>query len=66
MTFDQLGHIGEALTIIGVGWAVISKINRLISIFEDFPPHRHVNGTVLYPKGFAPETLDHLPEPPRA
>jgi len=64
MTLDQLSHIGEALTILVVGWRVVAKMNRLISIFEDFPPHRHANGTIVYPKGFAPEELGHLPGPP--
>jgi hypothetical protein len=34
---------------------LLGYVVRFISIQKDFPPHRHVNGQVLYPKDYAPE-----------
>jgi hypothetical protein len=33
----------------------IWKIVRFVNLQKDFPPHRHINGNVLYPKDYAPE-----------
>jgi len=33
----------------------LRQIARLVSVFTDFPPHRHVFGQIIYPKGFSPE-----------
>lgn len=37
-------------------WYVV----RFVSIQRDFPPHRHTNGDIFYPKGFAPERAQHI------
>lgn len=31
------------------------KVVRFMNVQKDFPPHRHINGHVLYPKDYAPE-----------
>lgn len=35
-------------------FGVMRKLDKLISIFEEYPPHKHVFGKVMYPKGMKP------------
>lgn len=35
--------------------AGVFYVVRFIVIQKDFPPHRHINGHVLYPKGYTPD-----------
>ena len=64
ITHDNLDlavHAVEALSILGVGLGGILKLNHLISLFKDFPPHRHLpNGWVSYPDGYEPPELGKL------
>jgi hypothetical protein len=60
MTLDTLAHVGEALTILTVGWRVNRGFSRIIDALENFPPHRHSNGAILYPKGFDPPEIERL------
>lgn len=53
-TLDLAVHAVEALSILGVGLGGLKKLNHLIDLFKDFPPHRHINGFVLYPEGYEP------------
>ena len=32
----------------------VVKVVRFVNIQKDFPPHRHINGSVLYPAGYEP------------
>lgn len=57
---DPSIHIGEALTILGVGWKIVTKLTRIASLLEDFPPHRHVNGKIVYPKDYSPGVIQQL------
>jgi hypothetical protein len=58
-------HIAEAL----VGGAIASipilitqlvAIGSLKRIFKDYPPHRHINGKVLYPKDYTPTRAESM------
>ena len=60
MTLDLTIHAAEALTILGVGIAALRKLDRILSILEDYPPHRHVNGKVIYPKNYEPSPVGRL------
>jgi hypothetical protein len=55
MTTDTLLHLAE-IFIIGapLWWSAI----RLASILRDFPPHRHDNGHIIYPKGYEPGVVE--------
>jgi hypothetical protein len=44
------------LPILGGVWYVV----RFISIQKDYPPHRHVNGKILYPKDYAPQEAQSM------
>lgn len=57
MTTDNLLHIAEILVIgAPLWWSAI----RLASILKDFPPHRHDNGNIIYPKGYEPSRVQTL------
>ena len=43
-----------SVLVFGVAAPMIWSAMRLRSILKDFPPHRHVNGKVFYPAGYAP------------
>ena len=54
MTTDNILHIIEILVVGAPIWGVAF---RLTSIIKDFPPHRHANGNIIYPKGFEPSEV---------
>lgn len=33
---------------------------KLLLAFRDFPPHRHINGKIVYAKGFEPPRTEEL------
>lgn len=43
-----------AVLIFGAAAPSIWTALRLRSILKDFPPHRHIRGGILYPKGYEP------------
>lgn len=52
-------HVAElAVLVFGVAAPIIWSTLRLRSIFKDFPPHRHINGTILYPADYAPTEVE--------
>jgi hypothetical protein len=44
-----------------LAWKAIQRINRDESLRQDFPPHRHINGKILYPHEYKPAAVEHLP-----
>jgi len=57
---DLTIHIGEFLTLCYVAYRVVKALSRVESLLRDFPPHRHVNGSVIYPEGFEPTAVQKL------
>lgn len=59
-------HIADVISIptmlIVIGFAVraLRFMGRVEQLFNDYPPHRHVNGTVIYPKGYKPTDEERL------
>lgn len=55
---ELLIHAIEVL-VLGMLIPVIRSTNKLITTYlyerENFPPHRHTNGGILFPKGLQPE-----------
>lgn len=49
---------GVAVSVGTAAWAVLRKLTRILDAFENFPPHRHVNGKILFPKGFEPTAIE--------
>lgn len=49
-----------ALAVLRVGARVMRTMGRIEGIFKDFPPHRHINGHIIYPEGFAPSEVGEM------
>jgi len=41
-------------------WKGVRVLNKWIDIMTENPPHRHVNGLILYPKGMEPGEVEHV------
>ena len=57
MTFDPIvaAFGGSNLTLLSVLlWRVIRASGQVERIMRDFPPHRHVGGSIIYPTGYKP------------
>lgn len=55
MTPEVWFHGAEVLILLfGVAYPMVRSSQRLRQILSDFPPHRHINGKILFPKGYAP------------
>jgi hypothetical protein len=48
--------VNAAIILIGIG----QMKGELKRIWKDFPPHRHVNGKVLYPADYEPTDIERL------
>lgn len=49
-------HGAEILILLlGVALPMWRSSQRLRNILQDFPPHRHVNGKIIFPKGYKPD-----------
>lgn len=57
MSADNLLHIIE---IVVIGAPLWWSVFRLASILRDFPPHRHDNGHIIYPKGYEPGKVETI------
>lgn len=55
---DWLIHGGELMAFIAVAWKVIGRLNRDESLRTDYPPHRHVNGNIMYPPDYPPPPIE--------
>lgn len=56
MHFDFTVSLGSILVAVVQGpiGILLWRLNRLVNVQKDFPPHRHINGKILYPRDFAP------------
>lgn len=60
---DFLIHVLDGsggVAMIGVGWKVMRRLNRDEDLRQDFPPHRHINGKILYPRDYEPALVEKL------
>lgn len=51
------GILGAAIWVL---WKVNVRLTRDESIKRDYPPHRHVNGSVIYPDDYPPSPVGKL------
>lgn len=54
MSQESWFHLGEMIVMIVFGSPCVWGILRIVSLLRDFPPHRHFNGKIMYPKGYEP------------
>jgi hypothetical protein len=60
VAWDHIEHLVELGTVAFAAYRVISAANRILDILKDFPPHRHINGRILFPKGYSPSAVESL------
>jgi hypothetical protein len=48
------------IMLFGLAIPVIWGTIRLASLLKDFPPHRHINGTIIFPHGYEPVDTEKL------
>lgn len=60
MSFDLTFHTAELLTVLTAAFFVIRAANRVYSVLRDYPPHAHINGSIVYPEGFPPPVTQRL------
>lgn len=62
--FDLVIHGGN-IGLILFGAIVLAKVKKRLDRDEDlrsdYPPHRHINGSISYPHEYQPSRLDKLP-----
>jgi hypothetical protein len=61
MNLDQWIHVAELLVIVAcspIVWKLNRGLNRYLSEREEYPPHRHIGPTIVYPRGLKPDPLN--------
>jgi hypothetical protein len=43
-----------------MAWKVVKRQVRDESLRKNFPPHRHINGKILYPNEYRPPEVEHI------
>lgn len=64
MNWDMLHRAGDIASLLGIillVWKGNRVLNRIWDVLEQFPPHRHENGLIMYPKGFEPGVVQREP-----
>jgi hypothetical protein len=57
---QTIANLGNSAILVIVAWRVIRAINRVMDVLKDYPPHRHINGSILFPDGFQPTPVQRL------
>jgi hypothetical protein len=61
MTAEVWFHLAElAVMVFGMALPLLWGAFRLMSLLRDYPPHRHINGTILFPRGYEPPETEKL------
>ena len=59
MSPDAWFHLAEiAVLILGIALPSWSRDRRLKNLMSDFPPHRHLMGKIIFPKGYEPTEVE--------
>jgi hypothetical protein len=52
-------HAVEILVLIlGVALPAMRSASYLKGVLKNFPPHRHINGSIIYPAEYAPTDIE--------
>jgi hypothetical protein len=57
---DILFPAGNFTILLAIAWKVNRMANRILDVLEDFPPHRHVNGKIIYPSDYKPPVVESM------
>lgn len=58
MKFDGTITVGDILMILSFAVAFLAfygRINKLFTIIQEYPPHKHVGNEIVYPHGMSPD-----------
>lgn len=56
----RTGNIGLIVFVGAVVIKVNDRLKRDESLKSDYPPHRHINGSIFYPHEYHPTKPEHL------
>lgn len=62
-TLEMLLQGGNIGVLAFVGWVAIKVNTRLVreeSLRRNYPPHRHIEDTVIYPDEYPPAKVEHI------
>ena len=54
----SLGTIVSVVAFLSTMIPLFLRLGRIISLFEQFPPHRHFGSHIFYPKGMDPNSRE--------
>ena len=58
MKLDWSVSVWQVLAVVWICFvfffSVIRKLDALIVVFKEYPPHRHIHSEIIYPKGMRP------------
>lgn len=54
------GNVGALIFAVVVIWRASRKMGRDESLKADYPPHRHINGKIIYPREYEPALTERL------
>lgn len=54
------GNIGVLIGAAGVLLKVNARLSRDETLKADYPPHRHINGKIIFPREYEPATVEKL------
>lgn len=56
----QILHLGVEGSLLTLCVGVLVVCFRIYNVLKDYPPHRHENGRVAYPRDFQPPVVEEL------
>lgn len=60
MTETQF-HVAElSVMVFGMALPLLWGAFRLMTLLKEYPPHRHINGKILFPHGYEPPEVEKL------
>lgn len=58
------GFLTVVVFLVGLLYRFVRKVERKIdsdeTVKKDYPPHRHINGKIIYPKEYQPARTESL------
>jgi len=50
----SLGELSIVLSVLFAVWKLYYPLAKILILFDEFPPHKHLNGVIIFPKGMTP------------
>jgi len=59
-SIEVIAHGVETVTFLWAALKGFRVMDRFYTLFKDYPPHRHINGKILFPSGYEPPSVEKL------